>query len=62
MTYASDVKGDGPCLHLYSLLLEPLREGLNKGWDGVGGGRVCGFTQVFQGLELPSSLLALLST
>lgn len=62
MAYASDVKEDGPCLHLYSLLLEPLREELNKGWDGVGGGRVHGFTQVLQEPKLPASLLALLST
>lgn len=37
MAHGSDVKGDGPHIHLYSLVLEPLREGLNKGWDGVGG-------------------------
>lgn len=62
MAYASDVKGDGPGLHLYFLFLEPLREELNKDWDGVGGGRVRGFTQVLQGPTLPASLPALLST
>ena len=36
MVYASDGKGDGHHINLYSLLLEPLREGLNKGWDGIG--------------------------
>lgn len=62
MAYASDVKGDGSCLHLCSLLLAPLREGLNECWDGVGGGRVYGFTQVLQEPKFPASLLASVSS
>lgn len=59
VAHTSGVKGGGPSLHLYSLLLEPLREELNKYWDGVEGRWVYGLTQVLQESKLPASLLAL---
>lgn len=62
MAHASDVKGGGPCPHLYSLLLQPTGEGLNKFWDRVEEGGVYEFTHILQKPKLPTFLLALRST